>query len=411
MKFSKYSLMSFASMVIPAVFPILVLSLSARYLGDGEFGAYLIIMTILGYSGLLELGMSRALVKQFSTEHQDSEASLITFSTGFFTMLVLGCLATLLLYGGVNLAPLFSIEFPQTVILGIKVSVFALPAILLAQVFYAYLEGALRYTTILKVKIGCSGLEALLLIGTLLLWGDLVPMMIAFVIGKYFSFGFLFLYCSGRSLIHIECFSADKVRYMLGFGGWLTLSSIIGPIMVYFDRFFVSGTLGLAMSEQYLAVSELAIKVAIIPTAIARVVFVLMARLSVDDNRESKLGYTTVLIGVVPILMGLIVFAEPILSLLFSGKATPLAVSAFQVLCVGLVFNAFAQIPFAKLLAAGYSKTTALIHLSELFPYLLLLYFAIERFGIIGVALVWSLRCLLDCVAMLIASRRMLIAR
>ncbi len=105
------------------------------------------------------------------------------------------------------------------------------------------------------------------------------------------------------------------------------------------------------------------------------------------------------------------VFAEPILSLLISDKATPLSVAAFRILCVGLLFNAFAQIPFVKLLAAGRSKTTALIHLVELFPYLIALYYAIVNFGIVGVALVWSLRSMLDCFAMLIASRRMSVGR
>lgn len=393
-------------MVLPALFPILVLALSARYLAAGDFGTYLIIMTILGYSGLLELGMSRALIKQFSSEYRDEREANITLASGFYAMLGLGLFGTVTLLIGSQVAEFF-FSLPSSVLLGIKISSFALPAILLTQVFHAYLEGSLRYGSILKIKLVSSILEASLLITTLLINGDLYTLLVAFCIGKYVTLVLAYIYCSGLKLIERQLFSKRKVGDMVKFGGWLTISSIVGPVMVYFDRFFVSGEFGLEVAEQYLAVSELAIKIAIIPTAIARVVFVLMARLSISENKTSTVGYKSVLVSVSPLLLSVVLFAEPALNLMFDNRTTDLSVLAFRILCVGLFFNAIAQIPFAKLLASGRSKTTAKIHLYELLPYLALLYFSIEHYGIVGVSVVWALRCFVDCLVLIIASRRM----
>ncbi|MEZ9855998.1 oligosaccharide flippase family protein [Vibrio breoganii] len=407
MKFFNYSFMSFLSMVLPALFPILVLALSARYLVAGDFGTYLIIMTILGYSGLLELGMSRALIKQFSSEYGDKIETKITLASGFYTMLGLGLLGTFILLLGSQAAQYF-FNLPNSIVIGVKVSAFALPAILLSQVFYAFLEASLKYRSILKVKLVSSMLEGTILILTLLIYGDLYTLLIAFCIGKYLTLGVVYFYCSGPKLIERSQFSKTKVEGMIKFGGWLAVSSIIGPIMVYFDRFFVSGKFGIEISEQYLAVSELAIKIAIIPTAIARVVFVLMARLSGNDHRSISLGYSSIIVGVVPFLALLAFFSEPVLNLVIDEKSTELSITIFQLLCIGLAFNAIAQIPFMKLLASGYSKTTAIIHLCELLPYLILLYYATNQYGVFGVAMVWVLRSLVDCVIMAIVSRSML---
>ncbi|WP_133150223.1 hypothetical protein, partial [Vibrio breoganii] len=172
MKFFNYSFMSFLSMVLPALFPILVLALSARYLVAGDFGTYLIIMTILGYSGLLELGMSRALIKQFSSEYGDKIETKITLASGFYTMLGLGLLGTFILLLGSQAAQYF-FNLPNSIVIGVKVSAFALPAILLSQVFYAFLEASLKYRSILKVKLVSSMLEGTILILTLLIYGDL----------------------------------------------------------------------------------------------------------------------------------------------------------------------------------------------------------------------------------------------
>jgi O-antigen/teichoic acid export membrane protein len=65
-------------------------------------------------------------------------------------------------------------------------------------------------------------------------------------------------------------------------------------------------------------------------------------------------------------------------------------------LAIGVLVNGLAAVPFAFLQGAGRSDVTAKVHVCELLAYLPLLYFSVNKFGIIGAALVWSLRVFCD---------------
>ncbi|MCC2946192.1 polysaccharide biosynthesis C-terminal domain-containing protein, partial [Citrobacter freundii] len=64
---------------------------------------------------------------------------------------------------------------------------------------------------------------------------------------------------------------------------------------------------------------------------------------------------------------------------------------------VGYFFNSLAQIPFTSIQALGKAKITAIIHVFEVLPYLLLLYFCVVNYGIIGAAVAWTIRVTIDC--------------
>ena len=62
----------------------------------------------------------------------------------------------------------------------------------------------------------------------------------------------------------------------------------------------------------------------------------------------------------------------------------------------GFFFNSLAHIPFAEIQANGNAKLTALIHLLEVIPYLLLLFYLVEKYGVVGAAIAWSVRYTID---------------
>ena len=59
-------------------------------------------------------------------------------------------------------------------------------------------------------------------------------------------------------------------------------------------------------------------------------------------------------------------------------------------------FNALAQIPFAQIQAYGKSRVTAVIHLIELIPYLIILFYLVKNYGLVGAAIAWSIRVISD---------------
>ncbi len=60
---------------------------------------------------------------------------------------------------------------------------------------------------------------------------------------------------------------------LLRFGGWMTLSNIISPLMVSFDRFVIGATVSMAAVAYYATPFEVVTKLWIIPGALVSVLF------------------------------------------------------------------------------------------------------------------------------------------
>src|SRR3546814_934995 len=73
---------------------------------------------------------------------------------------------------------------------------------------------------------------------------------------------------------------------------------------------------------------------------------------------------------------------------------------------LGILLNALAFVPFACLQAAGHVRTTAVLHIIECVIYVPLLFIGLYFFGVLGAALVWTLRAGLDLGLLLSCSQR-----
>jgi O-antigen/teichoic acid export membrane protein len=78
----------------------------------------------------------------------------------------------------------------------------------------------------------------------------------------------------------------------------------------------------------------------------------------------------------------------------FAEKSTAVA----SILAVGILFNSMAQIPHAYIQASGDARSTALIHVFESALYVPALFLLMHLYGIMGAAIAWMLRALLDLV-------------
>jgi len=77
-----------------------------------------------------------------------------------------------------------------------------------------------------------------------------------------------------------------------------------------------------------------------------------------------------------------------------------------QILLVGFFFNSLALISFSSLQAKGLSNVTAFVHAIEVIPYLLALFYGIKEFGMIGVAVCWTIRVSLDFLLMFFLDKK-----
>jgi O-antigen/teichoic acid export membrane protein len=99
--------------------------------------------------------------------------------------------------------------------------------------------------------------------------------------------------------------------------------------------------------------------------------------------------------------------AYPALMLWISQEFARSALPVVLVLCVGVWVNSMASVPYTLLHAKGNPRLTALFHLAELVLYVLALWALSARFGLVGAALAWLARVLLDWVLLHLAVRRL----
>ncbi|MEZ9630678.1 oligosaccharide flippase family protein [Vibrio breoganii] len=395
---------SLLSNIIPGLLPLFLLGMISRNIEPQSFSVYLLIMAAIGYAGFMELGISRALVKAFSQCHNNPNCTALIFSTSFLLLSILGIITGFLFYVVPSVISFFietSIEY-ELLFQSLRLVSISVPAIFLTQIYYSYYEGNLKFTNILFLKLSTLIIEISIQCYVVVTTNSLENLIISIIVTKYISLFICIFSMKDKLKLNLK-FNRLIAKDLLSFGGWVTVSNIIGPIMVYFDRFYTSSVVSFSISSHYLAASELVQKSTIVPSSISRVIFVFLSRTGIDKVEKS---YLSILLVTFPLSLFFFVFSEHILNSWLGIEANIQSIISFKILSIGLLLNAFAQIPCSKLLSQNRAKSVALIHMLELIPYLLLLYYSVDQWGVIGAAIVWTFRNGIDFILLLIMSNK-----
>ena len=197
---------------------------------------------------------------------------------------------------------------------------------------------------------------------------------------------------------------------LFSFGSWLTVTNIVGPVMVYFDRFFIASLLSLDAVAYYVTPYEVVSRMFIVPQAILSVLYPALATAYIADKTRMMALYgqasrVLFLVMLPPIV--LIFFLAPEGLRLWLGEDFRYAsTSVVRWLAVGLVLNALARVPLVALQSTGRPDLIAKIHLAELPAYVGLLWELTMHFGIAGTAAAWTIRIVADALLLFWLARR-----
>lgn len=407
------SLWNIVGQALPMFVAIPCLGFIARAIGVESFGIFTLIFAIVGYANIFDAGLSRAVIRQVSKYQDDKEKIKIIISTSSVIVLALSLVAAVLLFVfSDNLASILSVSdaYVAQAVVSFKIISLSIPALLLTFIFNAYFEGLAEFKLLNKQKIIANILlSSLPVVMVSVFEPSLSICVMGLLIGRWLSLclAFYFLVRDFRknalNLKFKEAFEKSVAVDLFKFGSWITVSNIISPIMVYFDRFILSSINGTQNLAFYTVPSELITKSLIFPSAITRVLFPIFC------SSSKKLSGSLRQVNVIMLMMFGFMTAGVSILMVFSGEILTLWVGhdfsgqpalVFNILLCGLVFTSIAQIPYARIQAYGYSKLTAYIHLAEVIPYLILLYLMVTSLGIIGAALSWTIRVLVDLIVL-----------
>lgn len=399
MKLVTDSTWNFLSLVIPAVVALPVFAWIARLVGIELFGIFTLSFAIAGYASIFDLGLSRALIREVAINKASPSVVSTFINTATVLIFILSAVASLAVffssYWIVDFINVSSV-YKDDAINGIQLLALCLPPMLITQVWLSYFEGLERFAYLSYFKVFSSLSTVLLPLALALYYPSFTLLVLGLVIARFLMFTASTLWI----IKYIEIKPTINWSYatqLFKFGSWLTVSSVIGPVMVYFDRFILSSMIGAKQVAFYTAPSELVLRLITLPSAVSRTLFPnFSANTTVDNQRVYKLSVIILGLSATLIALPIFIFAENILILWMGTEFTGEPKWVLRILVVGFVFNAMAQVPFTQLQAKGFSKVTALVHCAEVLPYLIILYLLIDTYGIIGAAVAWFIRVGVD---------------
>jgi O-antigen/teichoic acid export membrane protein len=200
--------------------------------------------------------------------------------------------------------------------------------------------------------------------------------------------------------------------HLFRLGGWMTVSSVVGPVMMYFDRFVIAATVSAAAAAHYAAPYEVVTRLLVLPAALAGVLLPgFAARLRGSPASAAPLYGSGIRLAVLMVLLPVVAFvtlAPELLGLWLGPEFGEQGTLVLRLLSAGVLLNAGAQVPFALLHSVGRPDLTARLHLLELPFYLVILFPLITAFGIAGAAIAWMVRASVDALALFVIARRAL---
>jgi O-antigen/teichoic acid export membrane protein len=376
-------------------------------IGIERLGVLTLIWALVGYASLFDFGLGRALTTLIADRLGRGNLTAVAplFWTGLSLVLGVGIAAGLLLLlivpwvveGPLDVTPALVDETRaafQVVALGI-------PCVTLGAGLRGVLEAHQRFRAIALIN---GTLGALTFLGPLLavrIFSDhLAPMAAAVVIARALATSLYFVYCLGLpGLAHPRWLAAD-MKPLLGFGSWMTVTNIVGPIMDNMDRFLLGALASVSAVAYYATPFDLVTRALLIPVALTGVLFpAFSAARGTDGPRVCNLFVSAtryVFLAVVPISLLLSTFAREGLTLWLGAAFAARSERIVQWLAAGVLVSALSKVPYALVQALGRPDLTALAHVTELPLYLLTAWLLIGAYGAEGAAMAWTLRVLLD---------------
>lgn len=395
-----------AGQLVPVAVTLASLPIFLQRIGEPRYGVLALVWLLVGYLGLFDLGLGQAAAQRLArTGEQDPLARARVFWTALLVNLGLGAVGALVaagiglwLFGGhVAMEP----ALRQEVLASLGWIAAAVPLATGTAVLTGALQGRQRFLALNSVVATAnSGVQLAPLAVAWVIGPELPGLVMAVVVVRLVCAVWLLWLCRRHVAPGAGPSWDTKVAQgLLRFGGWVTVTAVIGPLMMVSDRFLIGAWLGAQSVSRYVIPFQLAERLTLLSSALNMALFPRVAALPPGAERDA-LGLDAVrglALLLTPVTaLGLMLFG-PFLAWWISPELAAESTLVGQVLLLGAWVNSLAMVPFTQLQARGRPDLVAKCHLAELLPYLALLVLALDRWGLPGAAWVYTARVVVDC--------------
>lgn len=403
-----------AGTLVSLAFGIIAVAVLMRVMGTDRLGVFALALGFIGLSGVLDLGLGRGLTQKVASDLGEGRSGLQIAPVvwcGLQWLAAFGAVISLVIWWLVPwiVNGFFSFDeaLADEAVFGLRAMALSVPFALVSTGAVGALEGFQLFPRVSAQRTALSFVQ----FGLPMLIAWLVPdagwaisgLVVSRVLGTVVWL---------RSLSAVLPFTRSRAQrgdidQLFRFGGWLSVSGIVGPLMVHADRFYLAGLFPPASVAYYAIPLDTLFRSTVLPTTVTAAAFPALAERRGDPEQSTRLLRALVIFLIammLPVLMLASTFATPLLSLWLGQE---FAVNAGQIcrwLLLGMFVNSLAHVPFALLQAHGRADITAKLHLLELPFFATCLVLAVGHFGLVGAALAWVARVALDTVLLYIVS-------
>lgn len=406
--------------ILPLAVGLVIFPLIISAYGTERFGLLALAWSLVGYFSLFDMGLSRALTQMVSerlSKQVDNAEIAEMIRTSFRVMWLLGLVGGSVLWLIVPWLVRDMLKISSALnheaIQAFSILAFSIPLVVHTSALRGVLDALqlFKQASLIRIVLGVGTFVGPYIAS--LFGASLIYAAYSLVLVRVISWVMHFYVVHNTVLLKTKSlnYHGKWLKPLFSFGGWMTVSNVIGPLMVYLDRFVIAAIIGASAVAYYVAPYEVVTKMWAVPAAISGVLFPLFAKEwqtnPITSAKFLNQGVTYVLIFLYPPVLFMSLFAHEWLLIWLNKEFSVNGAVIVGWLAAGVLVNSVAQIIFAKVQGAGRADWTAKLHMLEVIPYLLILWFALKQFGIAGAAFAWFLRVTVDMFGLVYAAGKL----
>jgi O-antigen/teichoic acid export membrane protein len=415
---ARNAVINFGGSIAPLLAAVVAIPILVASLGTARFGFLTVAWVLIGYFGLFDLGLARALTKLVAEKLGLGAGDQIG-PLAWTSLVLMGALSTA---GAVVLAGLspwlvgsalkIPTEMRGEALYSLYLMAFSLPWVIMTTGLRGILEASQRFGIVNALRVPMGLFSYLGPLTVLPFSTSLVAITGALVVGRLIAFVAHLVVCL-RTMPQLSrvAFDWSYLGELGRFGGWITVSNIISPFMAYLDRFLIGGLVSMVAVAYYVTPYELVMKLTLLPTAVLGVLFPAFAATMTGDRQRTVALFDracrAIFLGVFPCVLVVVTLAPEGFQLWLGSEFARESTRVLQWLALGVLINSVAQVPYSILQSGGRPDITGKLHIAEVPFYLLAIVWLARHYGIEGVAVAWVLRVMVDALFLFLAAERM----
>ena len=417
---ARNTLFNLLGQAAPMVAAVVSIPILIHSIGTERFAILSLAWIVIGYFSLFDLGLSRALTQVVADRLGASDGRDLpeVVWTALALMSALGVVGAVLLAGvspwvvrgGLNVPPALRAETIQTMYL----LALGLPFVISAGGLRGVLEAYQRFDVVNAIRIPTGVFSYLGPLLVLPFTHSLAAVVAVLLVGRVAGW-VAHLYFCVRVVPELGArvvMRPHLVTPLLRFGGWITASNVISPLMTYVDRFVIGALLPVAAVAYYVTPYEVVTKLWVIPGAVAGAVFPALAGNYAQNRLHARelffAGVRATMVALFPVVLILFTLAPEGLQLWLGAEFGRESTPVLRWLAAGVLINSIGQVAGAAVQGAARPDLAAKLHAAELPFYMVSLWFLVREYGVTGAAIAWTLRVGVDAVVLLSMSDRLL---